>query len=89
MKSLSKELENREVPLCVVCKENPAREWCDTCSTECRKLKWLRSEKGKAYMKAYHQTERSKTFQRIHQKALLKLKNLHKDEFNKIEENLK
>ncbi len=45
MKSLSKELENREVPLCVVCKENPAREWCDTCSTECRKLKWLSQKK--------------------------------------------
>ena len=89
MKSIAEELENREVPLCVACKENPAREGKETCSLECRKLKWMRSEKGKAYTKAYHQTERSKTFQRIHQKALLKLKNLHKDEFNKIREDLK
>ena len=76
MKSIAEELENREVPLCVVCKENPAREWCDTCSTECNKLKWLMSEKNKIY-------------RRIYQKALIKLKYLHQDEFNKIKEDLK
>lgn len=33
--SISKELENRQVPICVICNENPAREHYKTCSREC------------------------------------------------------
>ncbi len=37
MKSIAKQLENREVPICPYCKENPMREGCKTCSDECSK----------------------------------------------------
>ena len=62
MKSISRELENREIPLCVICKENPRREHLKTCSAECSityqkayKKAYMKTYKYKAYQKAYYQ----------------------------------
>ena len=52
MKSISKQLYEKEVPLCVVCNENPSREGLKTCSKECSKAY------QKAYMKAYNQRKK-------------------------------
>jgi len=40
------------------------------------------------YSRIYSKTEKSKISRSIYHKALLKLKNLHQDEFNKIREDL-
>jgi len=66
---ISQQLEQREVPLCVVCGENPQREGCKTCSPEC----------SKAYQKAC-----KRTYQKAHQRALFELARQHREEFNKL-----
>lgn len=72
-KSIAKQLENREVPLCVICKINPAREGCKTCSKECFRAYY------KAYQKAYH-----KAYQRAFREAVSELIKRHKKEFELI-----
>jgi len=59
---ISNQLENREVPLCVICKENPAREGMKTCSKEC----------SKACKKAYYKTDKYKAYQKAYYKAYQK-----------------
>lgn len=70
MKSIADELENREVEICPVCKENPIREHLKTCSRECsiirdriKKLNYNREyfrrpeivAKQKIYIREYNQ----------------------------------
>lgn len=65
-KSIADELENREVPLCAVCKENPKRENLKTCSPECARKKVY----DKIYYRKYYQKNKK-------QMRLLGLKYAH------------
>jgi len=72
---ISQQLENREVPLCVVCNENPAREGCKTCSTECSKAYRKAYRKAymksylKSYLKSYRKTDKYKEYRKAYQKT--------------------
>ena len=76
MKLISKQLEEKEVPLCVACKENPSREGMKTCSKECS-IRYQKVYKGsdeykvsqKAYQKAYQKTEKYKAYKKAYQKT--------------------
>ena len=73
MKSFLAELENKEIPLCVICKENPIRELYKTCSAEC--LKQYR----KQHRKQYYLKNKIKIKQNHKQYKLKnKIKNLNK-----------
>lgn len=48
--------------LCVICRKNPAREHCVTCSTEC----------SIKHIKAYRQSERYKDYQKAYQRLYSK-----------------
>ena len=67
---ISTQLENREVPLCVVCKENPARERRKTCSRGCSKTYW----------KTYHQIPEVKAHRKVYMKAYRQRKKKEKKE---------
>jgi len=70
---ISEQLENREVPLCVICKENPAREGLKTCSKECSKA--YKKAYKKAYWKTYQKTDKYKAYKKAYyQKKKLKNK---------------
>ena len=73
---LSKQLGQKEIPICVVCNKNPAREGLKTCSKECSKAKTKAYHKAhmkaysqrpevKAHMKAYYQKNRIKILRRM------------------------
>ncbi|HED06257.1 MAG TPA: hypothetical protein ENI61_06210 [Ignavibacteria bacterium] len=66
MMKISEQLEQREIPICEICLENPMREGCKTCSMECSKIYYNQSEKGKEYQRAYHQSEKYKESQRAY-----------------------
>ena len=59
---ISSQIENKEISLCVICKENPAREYCKTCSKKCSKAyqkAYRKTEKYRAYQKAYYEKQKS------------------------------
>ena len=57
-KSIADELENREIPICIICKENPQRQGAKTCSTECSKIHY------KECKKEYQKTDKCKEYQK-------------------------
>ncbi len=72
MKSIAKELENRKVLICPICNENPVREGLKTCSKECNKIRTKvymkcegKTDKRKAYLKAYYQRPEVKASQKV------------------------
>ena len=76
MKSIADELENREIPICQVCKENPQRQGLKTCSIECSKIyskeckkKYLKTDKSKEYQKEYRKTDKYKEYSKRYQKT--------------------
>ncbi len=57
-KSIADELENIEIPICPICKENPQRQGAKTCSTECSKIHY------KECKKEYQKTDKCKEYQK-------------------------
>ena len=64
---ISTQLNKIEVPLCVICNENPARIGCKTCSEECSKQYTKQSKER--YMEQYQKTERFRQSQKRYQKT--------------------
>lgn len=58
-KSIADELENRKVPICIMCKENPRRMGIKTCSEECSIMYYKKfyrienKENNRIYQKEY------------------------------------
>ncbi|MCH7954703.1 MAG: PAS domain S-box protein [Candidatus Marinimicrobia bacterium] len=62
------EIEERVIPLCLVCNENPLREWYKTCSPECNKIMRMRLinlEEYREYMRNYYREYRKKHGNRL------------------------
>jgi len=59
---ISTQLYNQEVLICSVCKKNPIREYCMTCSQECSK------QYKKIYNKQYHQKNNKQYHKKYYQK---------------------
>ena len=73
---ISKQLEQKEVLICPICKQNPVREHCKTCSKECSKLHNKAKKKAysqkpevKAKKKAYYQKPEVKAKMKAYSKA--------------------
>ena len=66
MKSIADELENREIPICPICKENPQRQGLKTCSIECSKIH------NKEYQKEYRKTDKCKEHKKEYYKKYCK-----------------
>ncbi len=81
MKSIAKQLENREVLICPVCKENPVREGFKTCSGECTRKGYNQRPEIHAKWKAYYQRPEVKAYyQSYYQRPEVKA---HKKAYNK------
>jgi hypothetical protein len=83
-KSISMELYNREIPLCVVCGENPARQGTKTCSTECSK------EYQRIWQREYKKTEAWRAYQREYShrpNAILKRREYQKMRYQRNKQN--
>lgn len=93
LKSIADYLERRKLPLCEICKKYPQREITKlkTCSLKCSNKIYDKSIKGKEARKRYYEKHRKEIIFRlnIHNKALWKLKNKHKEEYLRIFKKLK
>lgn len=85
---ISEIIENREIPICCICDENPQRVWGKTCSSECSKeYKKLinrirsKSEKGKESFKKYRQSEKGKETIRRYKQSKKYLEYIHSDKY--------
>lgn len=66
-KPISKQLEQTIVPLCIICRENPSREYLKTCSPECAKIyrmvwrrEYGRTDKFRQYNREYYSKNKDK-----------------------------
>ena len=58
---------NKNVPLCVVCQKNPARENMKTCSRECSqeyRKEYQKTDKYRAYQKEYQKTDKYRAYRK-------------------------
>ena len=83
MKSIADELENREIPICPICEENPQRQGLKTCSIECSKIhnkeykkkqnrEYYKTDKYKKYQKEYQKTDKCKEYKKKYNREYCK-----------------